>query len=463
MAPSLFHRLLIANRGEVAVRVARACDALGIVPVFAVSEADREAPYTRNREVVVLGPGRAALSYLDVERVVQAAVQARCTALHPGWGFLSENPLLATLCTQHGVTFVGPPPHVTALMGSKTRAKAAMVAAGLAVIPGSAGVLADAADAKRVAAEVGFPVLFKAENGGGGRGMRIARAAGEVERVYAEAQAEARAAFGGDRVFLEKLIEGGHHGEIQVFADRYGNAVHLGERDCTVQRNHQKLIEESPSPALTADQRGHAAETAARAAARIGYVGASTMEMLVDPGGQAEPGRLHLGGGGTLRFMEMNCRLQVEHTVSEERTGKDLVIAQLEVAAGRRLAWTQADIVPSGHVIECRINAEDPAHGFAPAPGTIAVWQPPSGDGIRVDTHVEAGYVVPPFYDSLLAKLIVRAATRDEAIAKMIGALTAFRVEGVPTTIPMHLAILKSEAFRTGAYDTRAIPGWPPR
>ena len=448
MAPPLFHRLFIANRGEVAVRVARACDALGITPVFGVSEADREAPYTRGREVVVLGPGRAAQSYLDVERVVQAAVQAQCSALHPGWGFLSENPLLATLCAQHGVTFIGPPPHVTALMGSKTRAKAAMVAAGLQVIPGSAGVLADAADAKRVAAEVGFPVLFKAENGGGGRGMRIARALDEVEHVYGEAQAEARAAFGGDRVFLEKLIEGGRHVEIQVFADRYGRAVHLGERDCTVQRNHQKLIEESPSPALTADQRGATSAAAARAAAAIGYVGAGTMEMLLDP-------------SGTLRFMEMNCRLQVEHTVSEERTGKDLVTAQIEIAAGRPLAWQQRDIPLAGHVIECRINAEDPANNFAPAPGTITAWQPPRGEGIRVDTHVEPGYVVPPFYDSLLAKLIVRGTTRDDAIEKMIGALTAFEVEGVPTTIPMHLAILKSEAFRTGAYDTRSIPGWP--
>jgi acetyl-CoA carboxylase biotin carboxylase subunit len=310
-------------------------------------------------------------------------------------------------------------------------------------------VLADAADAKRVAAATGFPVLFKAENGGGGRGMRIAHGLDEVEQVYGEAQAEARAAFGGDRVFLEKLIEGGRHIEIQVFADRYGNAVHLGERDCTVQRNHQKLIEESPSPALTSDQRGHVCAAAARAAARIGYVGAGTMEMLLD-------------AGGTLRFMEMNCRLQVEHTVSEVRTGRDLVIAQLEIAAGRPLTWKQDTIALTGHVIECRINAEDPANNFAPAPGTITAWQPPSGDGIRVDTHVEAGYVVPPFYDSLLAKVIVRGATRDEAIATMVGALTAFTVEGVPTTIPMHIAILTSQAFRTGDYDTRSIPGWPP-
>ena len=445
--PALFHRLLVANRGEVAVRVARACDAMGITPVFAVSEADRAAPYTRDREVVVLGPGRAAQSYLDVERVEQAAVHAHCTALHPGWGFLSENPLLATLCAQPGVTFIGPPPHVTTLLGSKTRAKAAMRAAGMQVIPGSDGVLRDVEHARAVADEVGYPVLFKAENGGGGRGMRIARSAGDVEAAYGEAQAEARAAFGGDRVFLERLVEDGKHVEIQVFADRYGNAVHLGERDCTVQRNHQKLIEESPSPNISADLRAATCAAAARAAARVGYVGAGTMELLLD--------------GSVLRFMEMNCRLQVEHTVSEERTGKDLVIAQIEIAAGRRLAWKQEDIPLAGHVIECRINAEDPTKGFQPAPGQITAWRPPSGDGIRVDTHVEAGYVVPPFYDSLLAKLIVRGSDRADAITRMLVALRAFHVEGVPTTIPMHVAILESEAFRSGNYDTRAIPGWP--
>jgi acetyl-CoA carboxylase biotin carboxylase subunit len=448
VAPPLFHRILIANRGEVAVRVARACDKLGIAPVFAVSEADRDAPYLRGREVVALGPGRAAHSYLDVERVVQAAVQSHATALHPGWGFLSENPLLATLCAQHGVTFIGPPPQVTALMGSKTRAKAAMRAAGLDVIPGSDGVLASADDARRVAARVGFPVLFKAENGGGGRGMRIARSAAEVDTAYAEAQAEARAAFGGDRVYLEKLVEGGRHVEIQIFADRYGRAVHLGERDCTVQRNHQKLIEESPSPAITAELRARTTEAAARAAAAVGYVGAGTMELLLD--------------GEVLRFMEMNCRLQVEHTVSEARSGRDLVIAQIEVAAGRPLAWRQSDIALTGHAIECRINAEDPANGFQPAPGTITAWQPPTGDGIRVDSHVTAGYVVPPFYDSLLAKVIVLAADRSAAIDRMVAALTAFDVAGVPTTIPMHLAILRSAAFRDNRYDTRSIPGWPP-
>lgn len=438
-----FHKLLIANRGEVAVRVARACDAMGIAPVFAVSEADRDAPYTRDREVVVLGPGRAAQSYLDVERVVQAAVQTRCSALHPGWGFLSENPLLATLCAQHGVTFVGPPPHVTAMMGTKTKAKAAMKRAGLHVIPGSEGALASVEEARRVADATGYPVLFKAENGGGGRGMKIARSSAEVEEAFTSARVEARAAFGGDRVYLEKLVEGGRHVEIQIFADKYGHAVHLGERDCTVQRNHQKLIEESPSPAISADLRAATCELAAKAAASVGYVGAGTMELLYDH--------------GVLRFMEMNCRLQVEHTVSEERTGVDLVKAQIEIAAGKQLDWKPLSF--HDHVIECRINAEDPTNNFAPAPGTITAWAPPAG--VRVDTHVEAGYVVPPFYDSLLAKVIAKAPTRDAAIDQMIDALQRFRVEGVPTTIPMHVKILSSDAFRRGDYDTRSIPGWP--
>jgi acetyl-CoA carboxylase biotin carboxylase subunit len=466
MPPALFHRLLIANRGEVAVRVARACDALGIVPVFAASEADRDAAYLRGREVVVIGPGRAAQSYLDAERVVQAAVQARCSALHPGWGFLSENPLLATLCAQHGVTFVGPPPQVTTRMASKTRAKAAMRAAGLAVIPGSDGVLADVDHAHRVAAEVGFPVIFKAEAGGGGRGMRIARTAGDVEAAFTEARAEARVAFGGDKVYLERLIEGGRHIEIQLLADRYGHAVHFGERDCTVQRNHQKLIEESPSPSLTADQRGAVCEAAARAAASIGYVGAGTMEMLLDRSYSATPAGVAARPGeagaceSTLRFMEMNCRLQVEHTVSEIRTGLDLVVAQLEVAAGRPLRWTQRDIAPTGHAIECRINAEDPANQFQPAPGRITTWRPPTGDGVRVDTHACEGYVVPPFYDSLIAKLIVHGADRADAIGKMTAALERFEIAGVPTTIAMHLAILQSDAFRRNDYDTRSIPGW---
>lgn len=446
----MFHRLLVANRGEVAVRVARGCDALGIEPVFAVSEADRDAPWTRGREQVVLGPARAAHSYLDAVRVVQAAELARCTALHPGWGFLAESPLLASLCAAHGVTFVGPPAHAMHLMAKKTPAKRAMAAAGLSVIDGSDGVVASVEEAGAIAGRVGYPVLIKAESGGGGRGMRIAREAAGLPEAYADARAEALACFADDRVYLERLVEGGRHVEIQILADRYGHVVHLGERDCTVQRNHQKLVEESPSPVLGDAERERTLAAAVVAARRIGYVGAGTMEFLLD-------------GDGTLRFMEMNTRLQVEHCVSEMRAGVDLVQWQIRIAAGQPLALTQEDIALEGHAIECRINAEDPADGFRPSPGLITRWAPPAtGADLRIDTHVESGYEVPPFYDSLLCKVITRGADRDEACDRMIEALSALVCEGVPTTAAMHVAVLGSEDFRAHRYDTRAIPGWPP-
>jgi acetyl-CoA carboxylase biotin carboxylase subunit len=443
-----FHRIFVANRGEVAARIARTCDRLGITPVFAVSEADRDAPYTQDREVVVLGPGRASESYLSLTRVVQAAVQARCTALHPGWGFLAENPTLAALCETHGVTFIGPPAHVMHLMGKKTPAKQAMGQAGLRLIPGSEGVLSGAEEAQAVAAQVGFPVLLKAESGGGGRGMRIARGPDEVVRAFEEATAEATAAFGDPRVYMERLLERGRHVEIQIMADRYGNAVHIGERDCTVQRNHQKLIEESPAPVLDPEERARTLAAAVKAAADIGYVGAGTMEFLQD-------------GEGKLRFMEMNTRLQVEHCVSEVRSGLDLVEHQIRVAAGHRLGFTQADVPLAGHAIECRINAEDPAAGFKPAPGQITRWQVPEGEGIRVDTHVAEGYRVPPHYDSLICKVIAHGPDRNAACERMIGALEGLVCEGVPTTVPMHLAILRSQDFRENRYDTGHIPGWP--
>lgn len=461
MPSATFHRLFIANRGEVAVRIARACDLLGITPVFGVSEADAQAPYVEGRETVLLGPGRAQQSYLDLSRVVQAARQSKCTALHPGWGFLAENPVFAQLCEQHGVTFLGPPAHVMHLMGKKTPAKRAMRAAGLRVIPGSDGVLRDAEDAVAVANEVGYPVLLKAESGGGGRGMRIARAESEVRAAFEDAQAEALAAFGDPRVYLERLIEGGRHIEIQLMADRYGNVVHLGERDCSVQRNHQKLIEETPSTALSEDERARTLSAAVEATRRIGYVGAGTMEFLLDAEGQ-------------LRFMEMNTRLQVEHSVSELRTGRDLVVEQIRVAAGHPLSFSQADVVFEGHAIECRINAEDPTDGFRPAPGLIAEWRLPSGahsgpyqggeanPDLRVDTHVASGYRVPPFYDSLLCKVMTRGATRDEAARRMVIALGELVCEGVPTTAAMHQQILRSKAFLDGEYDTRAIPGFDP-
>ncbi len=453
-----FHRLFVANRGEVAARIARACDALGITPVFGVSEADADAPYTRGRETVLLGPARAAQSYLDPLRVVQAAKQARCSALHPGWGFLSENPGLAALAEQHGITFVGPPAHAMALMGTKTPAKQTAKRAGLTLIPGSDGVLPTVEAAKEAASSTGFPVLFKAESGGGGRGMREARSLEEVERAFEEASAEARAAFGDARLYMEKLVEGGRHVEIQVMADRYGDVVHVGERDCTVQRNHQKLIEESPSPVLSEEERRRTLEAAVRCARQIGYVGAGTMEFLLDAS--------HVGGDfarGTLRFMEMNTRLQVEHPVSEMRSGLDLMSEMIRVAAGHRLSVKQEAIELRGHAIECRINAERPSEGFRPCPGEITRFDlpDPEGGSVRVDTHVASGYVVSPFYDSLICKVIVHAETREFAIARMERALRGMRVEGVETTIAMHLAILGSEAFRSSRYDTSAIPGWP--
>ena len=447
--PALFHRILIANRGEVAVRVARTCEAMGIVPVMAVSEADQGASYTEGREVICLGPASSSKSYLDMERVVQAAVQTGCTALHPGWGFLAENPRFASLVEAHGITFIGPPAHVMHLMGKKTPAKAAMAKAGLSLIPGSDGILQDAAEAEAVAERVGYPVLLKAESGGGGRGMRIARASSEIRSAYLEAQNESRAAFGDDRLYLERLIEGGRHIEIQILADKYGRVVHLGERDCTVQRNHQKLIEESPSPSLSEAERKRSCEAAGVAAAQIGYVGAGTMEFL-------------LTDDGVLRFMEMNTRLQVEHSVTEMRTGLDLVAEQIKIAAGQRLSFSQEDVSFGPHVIECRINAEDPDDGFRPSPGTITKWQVPTSEtgNIRVDTHVSRGYVVPPHYDSLICKVIVAGSDRSDAIRTMDNALEELVCEGVATTRAMHRAVLASSDFLENSYDTQAVPGW---
>jgi len=445
---NLFRRLFIANRGEVAARIARTCDKLDIVPVFGVSEADREAPYLRDRESVVLGPSRASESYLARERIVQAAVQTRCSALHPGWGFLAEDPVFASLCEAHGVTFVGPPAAVMQKLGRKTPAKAAMAGAGLNVIPGSNGVLRDVDQAREVAGSIGFPILLKAESGGGGRGMRIVRSATDVNDAYASAQTESLACFADGRLYLEKLIEGGRHIEIQLLADKYGHVVHLGERDCSVQRKHQKLIEESPALVLSDDEREQALEAAVRATRAIGYVGAGTMEFLLDE-------------GGDLRFMEMNARLQVEHPVSEMRTGIDLVEAQIRVAAGEPLWFSQDDIVLRGHAIECRINAEDPSNGFVPSPGVITQWEAASGDDrVRVDTHVESGYEVPPHYDSLICKVIAWGKDREAARERLTEALQDIRCDGISTTIPMHLAVLSSKEFRENRYDTRAVPGW---
>jgi len=444
-----FRRLFVANRGEVASRVARTCDALGITPVFGVSEGDRQAPYLRDRESVVLGPSRASASYLARERIVQAAIQTRCTVLHPGWGFLAEDPVFAALCEAHGVTFIGPPAAVMQKLGRKTPAKAAMASAGLKLIPGSDGVLRDVDQAREIAHATGFPILLKAESGGGGRGMRTVRGATEVKDAYDAAQAESLACFGDGRLYLEKLIEGGRHIEIQLLADKYGHVVHLGERDCSVQRKHQKLIEESPALVLSDAERERTLAAAVSATRAIGYVGAGTMEFLLDAGGE-------------LRFMEMNARLQVEHPVTEMRTGIDLVEAQIRIAAGEPLWFSQEDIDLRGHAIECRINAEDPSDGFAPSPGLIERWEVATAgdDRVRVDTHVESGYEVPPHYDSLICKVIAWGKDRDAACDRLAEALQGIRCDGISTTIPMHLAVLGSEKFRENRYDTRAVPGW---
>jgi acetyl-CoA carboxylase biotin carboxylase subunit len=447
----MFRRLLVANRGEVAVRVARACRELGIAPIGVASEADRDAVWTGAfDEVVCLGPAAAAASYLDAVRIVQAARQTHASALHPGWGFLAESPRLAALCRQHGIAFVGPSAALIEKMGVKSPAKAAMRAAGLPVVPGSDGPVADLDAALAAAREVGFPVMLKADRGGGGRGMRRCDDEAGLREAYAAARAEAEAAFGAGEIYLEKLIERGRHIEVQILCDAYGNGVHLGERECSVQRKHQKLVEESPSPALAAADRSALGDGAVRAALALGYTNAGTIEFL-------------RAGDGSTYFMEMNTRLQVEHGVSEEISGVDIVAAQIRIAANEPLALAQSDVVLHGAAIECRVNAEDPTRDFRPSPGRLGTFEFPRhlGPGtVRVDTHLAAGEEVSPHYDSLLAKVVAAGPSREAAIETMIACLRAARVEGVATTIPVHLAVLASDAFRRGDYDTSAIPGW---
>jgi acetyl-CoA carboxylase biotin carboxylase subunit len=447
----MFKKVLIANRGEVAVRVARACRELAISPVCAVSEADLGARWLGHMdEVVCIGPAPARESYLQRERVLQAALQTHCSAVHPGWGFLAEDALFAALCEQHGVSFVGPSAALIARMGRKAPARRAMEEAGLPVIPGSRGVAAGVDEALEAARACGWPVILKADAGGGGRGMRGCADEAELRRAFGEAAAEAAAAFGSPDLYVERFVEGGRHVEVQVLGDRFGSAVHLYERECSVQRNHQKLLEESPSPALTQEERERLGERAAAAARALGYAGAGTLEFLRAPSGE-------------LFFMEMNARLQVEHAVTEMTTGIDIVTAQLRIAANQRLELSQEDIRPRGHAIECRINAEDPEHGFRPSPGTLEAFEIPAelGPGkLRIDTHLGAGDEIGPHYDSLLAKVIAHAPTRAEAIETLRRALSAARIEGVKTTLPLHLAVLESAEFAAGRYDTRSIPGW---
>jgi acetyl-CoA carboxylase, biotin carboxylase subunit len=447
----MFHRILIANRGEVAVRIAKGLRSLGISPIGVASAPDLAGSWTEVMdEVVCLGGAAAADSYLHMEKLVQAARQTRCSALHPGWGFLAENKRFAALCEQHGVVFIGPSPSVMAVMGIKSPAKKAMALAGLDVVPGSDGPIATLEEAVISAKGVGYPIILKADFGGGGRGMRLCHDEAELREAFSAAGAEAQASFGSGSIYLERYLTAGRHIEVQILGDQYGNAIHLGERECSIQRKHQKLIEESPSPALTPEERAALGERAASAAARVGYASAGTIEFL-----RADSGEIF--------FMEMNTRLQVEHPVSEMVSGVDIVAKQVEIAANRPLGLTQEEITFQGHAIECRINAEDPHDDFRPSPGRLESFEFPADRGpgtVRVDTHMRAGDEVTPYYDSLIAKVIAHADTREQAIETMIASLSAASLEGVKTTIPLHLAVLQSDEFRRGEYDTSTIPGW---
>jgi acetyl-CoA carboxylase, biotin carboxylase subunit len=441
----MFRKVLIANRGEIALRVIRACRELQISTVAVFSEADRDSLHVRLAdEAVCIGPPPPARSYNYVARLISAAEITGADAIHPGYGFLSENAHFAEVCASCGFTFIGPTPDMIRKMGDKSVAKDTMRAAGLPLVPGSAGVLADVEEALGIAKEIGYPVIIKASAGGGGRGMRVAYDEKQLRTGFGIAQAEAGAAFNNDAVYLEKYIQRPRHIEFQLFGDSHGSLIHLGERECSVQRNHQKLIEESPSPFLSSENRRKVGEMAARGARSIGYLNAGTMEFLFDQ-------------DGSFYFMEMNTRIQVEHPVTEEVTGVDLVKEQILVAAGEKLSLTQDEVEWTGHAIECRINAEDYEHGFRPSPGKVTYFYKPGGPGLRMDSHVYAGYTVPPYYDSMIGKLIAYGKDRAEALRRMQIALEELIVEGVHTTIPFHLLALRDERFQRGDLDTRFV------
>jgi acetyl-CoA carboxylase biotin carboxylase subunit len=438
-----FDKILIANRGEVALRVIRACREMGIATVAVYSEADRDSLHTRMAdEAICIGPAPSALSYLNVPNIISAALITGTSAIHPGYGFLAENAGFARACEDSGITFIGPSPDAIERMGDKAVAKQTMRDAGVPTVPGSDGAVESEADALRFASEVGYPVLIKASAGGGGRGMRIATSAEDLPSNLHAARAEAAVAFGDDTVYLEKYLKRPRHIEFQVLADSHGNAIHLFERDCSVQRRHQKLIEESPSPALTDELRKAMGDAALLAVRAVDYVNAGTVEFLLDE-------------DGSFYFMEMNTRVQVEHPVTEAVTGVDIIKEQIRIASGAVMRHPdQRDIVQRGHAIEFRINAEDTAHNFRPHPGKIEVFSAPGGLGVRVDSHVYSGYTVPPTYDSLLGKLIVWGETRYEAINRARRALDEFIVVGIPTTIPFHQAVVENEYFQRGEVYT---------
>jgi acetyl-CoA carboxylase biotin carboxylase subunit len=436
----MFSRVLVANRGEVAVRVIRALHELGCEAVAVYSTADEDGTFVRMADQALrIGPPAAAQSYLKIPSLIAAATTTGCEAVHPGWGFLAENPAFARACEENGLVFVGPPPDVLARMGDKAQAKHELRAAGIPLVPGSDGTVT-IEQARTAAGELGFPVLLKAAAGGGGKGMRLVESPDELEDAFGSAAAEAQAAFGDPALYIESIINPARHVEVQVLADDVGGVLTLGDRECSIQRRHQKLIEESPSPALTHEAREAMEAAAERAARAIGYRSAGTFEFLVDP-------------DGSFHFIELNARLQVEHPVSELCTGIDIVHEQLRIAAGEPLRLT-GRAPRRGHAIEIRINAEDPQRNFTPAPGVVRRFRPPLGPGVRVDTAVEDGSVVPPYYDSLIAKVIVWDADRPAAIARVVRALGELEVEGVPTTREAALEILQTEEFRSGEYST---------
>lgn len=440
----MFHKILIANRGEIALRIIRACREMGIRSVLAHSEADRNSlPVRMADERICIGPGPGSKSYLNVPNIISAALISNAEAIHPGYGFLSENPSFAEICSDVNITFIGPPAHVMSIMGDKVSAREAMASAGLPTLPGTT-VLRTVAEATEATREIGFPLMLKAVAGGGGRGIRLVKRADEFERIFTVAQNEVREAFHDDGIYLERYLEHARHIEIQVLVDAKGHGVHLGERNCSCQRRNQKVLEESPSPHLPLKLRNEIGMKAIKAVQRVGYRNAGTLEFLVD-----QQNRYY--------FMEMNTRLQVEHPVTEMVTGLDLVKEQIRIAAGLPLQLRQQDIQFRGHAIECRITAEDADVDFRPQTGTIEQYLPPGGPGVRVDSHLFAGYEVPPHYDSLLAKLIVWAETRDEAIARMQRALDEFVIEGLTTTIPFLQRLLKHEEFVRGNTYTRFL------
>ncbi len=439
----MIKKVLIANRGEIALRIIRTCHEMGLETVAVYSTADRDSLHVRFAdEAVCIGPPAGRDSYLRFDRIIAAAEVTGADAIHPGYGFLAENADFSAICQDHDIKFIGPNPETIRMMGDKSLAKDTMAKAGVPVVPGSDGEVPTAKAGKKLADEMGYPVMIKASAGGGGKGMRVVWKSEEFEKQFNTASNEAEAAFGNGGCYVEKFVTGPRHVEIQILGDGKGNVIHFGERECSIQRRHQKLLEESPSPVVDAELRAAMGEAAIKGAKAVNYEGAATVEFLLD-------------SQGNFYFMEMNTRIQVEHPVTEEVADCDLVEYQIRVAMGENVR--ERDIRIDGHAIECRINAEDPFRNFSPSPGTITTFHPPGGHGVRVDTHVYTGYLIPPHYDSMIAKLIVRARTRDLAIQKMLRALDEFVIEGVKTTIPFHQQLLRDERFIKGDFDTRFL------